>query len=404
MNTTHRKFFLIISFALLFILPIIGSTLKWGGPPPGYGIFPTQKAAKGLGFSEVYFIFAVSVAVVILAFLLFPRLFGFKKATKDKQLQDTIGSEGQPRVSFPPWFWPSIVILAVSWFLMWWGGGILEPLVHYAFVPLWWSFILVLDGFVYKRNGGISIISSQPATMKIIAVVSCVAWYVFEYLNYFVVANWYYPNNQIFTTFGNIFWYSLSYTVILPSIFEWYTLLQTFKPLSNRYANGPRITFPKSLQVAVFIVGLMLVFGMAYLPFSLFWALWVCPIPVLAPAMSLAGYWTPFTPIKKGNWSPVILIALATIINGFFWEFWNYGSEWFHNDIPINPNYWKYFVPYLDKIHIFSEMPILGYFGYLFFGVTCWVIWLGGAYVFNFSPDFGLDILDWGRRPLQKVS
>jgi hypothetical protein len=288
MNTAHRKIFLIISFALLFILPIIGSTLKWGGPPPGYGIFPTQKSAKDPGFSEAYFIFAVSVAVVIFVFLLFPRLFGFKKVTKDKQLQDTTGSGSKTRVSFPPWFWPSTIILAVSWFLMWWGGGILEPLVHYAFVPLWWSFILVLDGFVYKRNGGISIISSRPTTMKIVAVVSCFTWFVFEYLNYFVVANWYYPNNQIFTTFGNIFWYSLSYTIVLPSIFEWYTLLQTFKPLSNRYANGPRITLSKSLQVAVFIIGLLLVFGMAYLPFLLFWAIWVCPIPVLAPAMSLA--------------------------------------------------------------------------------------------------------------------
>lgn len=91
--------------------------------------------------------------------------------------------------------------------------------------------------------------------------------------------------------------------------------------------------------------------------------------------------------MKNGDWSKVILVGLATVFNGFFWEFWNFGSEWFHDDAPTNPNYWKYSVPYLDKFHIFSEMPVLGYFGYLFFGLNCWIIWLIAAYVFKFDAD-----------------
>lgn len=126
---------------------------------------------------------------------------------------------------------------------------------------------------------------------------------------------------------------------------------------------------------------------MGYYPYLLFWVLWVALVPMLSAAMALAGYWTPFTPIKNGDWSKVILIALATVFNGFFWELWNFGSEWFHDDAPTNPNYWKYSVPYLDKFHIFSEMPLLGYFGYLFFGLNCWIIWLIAAYVFKFDAD-----------------
>jgi hypothetical protein len=137
-------------------------------------------------------------------------------------------------------------------------------------------------------------------------------------------------------------------------------------------------------------LGIILAFGMGYYPFLLFWVLWVALIPLLSAAMGLRGYWTPFTPIKDGNWSPLSLIAIATLLNGFFWEFWNFGSEWFHDSMPVNPNYWKYSVPYLDKIHIFSEMPLLGYYGYLFFGVNCWIIWLTAAYVFKFDPNFEL--------------
>ncbi|MCG8701837.1 MAG: hypothetical protein MI922_27535, partial [Bacteroidales bacterium] len=94
---------------------------------------------------------------------------------------------------------------------------------------------------------------------------------------------------------------------------------------------------------------------------------------------------------KKGNYTAVVLIALATLLNGFFWELWNFGSEWFHDYAPTNPNYWKYSVPYLDKIHIFSEMPILGYFGYLLFGIGCWVLWVSVAYIFGFAPTLKLN-------------
>ena len=309
-------------------------------------------------------------------------MFGFKKVTSEKP--------EKIKVSFPPWFWPSVVVLALSWFFMWGRFEIVEPIDHYTFVPLWWSFILVLDGFLYKRNNGVSLISAKPDTMKLLALVSCVSWFVFEYLNYFVIENWYYPNNEIFTNFGNISWQLLSYTTVLPAIFEFYLILNTFSKLKNRYTQGPKISISRPWQVVALILGLTLSFFMGLFPFILFWVLWVSLVPALVPAMSLSRFWTQFTPIGKGNWSPVILIALATLLNGFFWEFWNFGSEWFHDYAPTNPNYWKYSVPYLDKFHIFSEMPILGYFGYLFFGNVCWVLWLIVAYIFGFDPSINL--------------
>ncbi|MCL6603213.1 MAG: hypothetical protein K6T94_10090 [Paenibacillus sp.] len=164
---------------------------------------------------------------------------------------------------------------------------------------------------MYKRNKGMSIIAKKPQVMQLLAVVSCFSWFAFEFLNFFVMENWYYPNNQVFSNFGNVFWFLLSYTTVLPAIIEWYMLLRTCSLFRDRYRNGPK-----------------------------------------------------------------------------FWGFWNFGSEWFHESMPTNPNYWKYSVPYLDKIHIFSKMPILGYFGYLFFGLNCWIIWLIAAYIFNFDADF----------------
>lgn len=376
----YKIIFLIITFALIFILPLIGSLIRWNGLPPGYGVFPVQEAVKDPGFSLIYFIAGCILTAFIACFFIFPRLFGFKKTIIKIQLK--------MQTVFPIWFWFSLPVLAISWFFTWSRVKIGFNIDHYTFVPLWWSFILILDGLVYKRNNGNSLISKKINSLKLMAIVSCFSWFAFEYLNFFVMENWYYPNNKVFSNFGNIFWFSLSYTTVLPAIFEWYMLLRTFNFFRNRYNNGPKFQLSIRGIIIYYILGLFLAFGMGYYPFILFWVLWVALVPLLSAAMALAGYWTPFTSIKDGNWSAIMLIALATLFNGFFWEFWNFGSEWFHNDAPTNPNFWKYSVPYLDKIHIFSEMPILGYCGYLFFGINCWIIWLTAGYIFDFDTSF----------------
>lgn len=380
MTKWKQKAFLLFTLSVIFLLPLIGSLAKWGGLPPGYGLFLAAKVEEDPGFSLIYFIAGVILTLFIFSFILLPRIYGFKKA-------DIIKTPSK-KVNFPIWFWCSVPVLLLSWFFMWARINFFIHIDYYTFVPLWWSFIFVLDGIVYKRNNGISLISKKPSIMQLLAVVSCFSWFAFEYLNFFVIENWYYPNNQVFSNFGNIFWFSLSYTTVLPAIFEWYMLLKTFSSIRNRYSYGPKFTLSKKILIIYYILGMFLAFGMGYYPYILFWVLWVALVPLLSAAMALTGFWTPFTPIKDGNWTPMTLIGIATLINGFFWELWNFGSEWFHNDLPTNPNYWKYSVPYLDKIHIFSEMPILGYCGYLFFGINCWIIWLIAAYIFDFDYDF----------------
>jgi len=56
----------------------------------------------------------------------------------------------------------------------------------------------------------------------------------------------------------------------------------------------------------------------------------------------------------------VLSSALAAIICGFFWEMWNFYSF----------AKWEYKIPFVDVFHIF-EMPVLGYAGYIPFGLLC---------------------------------
>jgi hypothetical protein len=73
--------------------------------------------------------------------------------------------------------------------------------------------------------------------------------------------------------------------------------------------------------------------------------------------------------LADGDWRAVWLAALAALICGFFWEMWNWHSF----------SQWIYTVPYVERFKIF-EMPLLGFLGYLPFGLECLVVadWITG--------------------------
>jgi len=64
--------------------------------------------------------------------------------------------------------------------------------------------------------------------------------------------------------------------------------------------------------------------------------------------------------IASGDWRTAASSVLAALLCGIFWETWNFGSY----------AKWVYDIPYVDVLHVF-EMPLLGYAGYLPFGLTC---------------------------------
>ena len=51
---------------------------------------------------------------------------------------------------------------------------------------------------------------------------------------------------------------------------------------------------------------------------------------------------------------------MAALVCGFFWELWNYRSL----------VHWEYSVPFVQRFQLF-HMPVLGYAGYLPFGLEC---------------------------------
>jgi len=361
-------------------LPLVGSFAVGNGVPPMFLVFPPYKSdAVKPGFSWLVFSVLSLFGVGAVLFVLVPQLFGFKqRGTRRRQ----VGG------SFPSWFFGGAAVMLFSWYQHWFGTS---QYVIYSFIPLWFGFIFTVDGLVFKRTGGRSLFASQRERFWVITLVSIPAWGYFELINYYGHEFWVYPCNQFFSPLGQALWYLASFAVVLPAIFEWYTLLQTFDGLWNRWARGPAIRIPDRATMSVFVIGLLAMIAFGAFPFQLFVLLWIGPPLALTAALARFGFWTPFKPIANGVWSPVVFAGLASLANGFFWELWNYGSHAFRAaNAGLNPNYWYYEIPYVNVPHLYSEMPLLGYFGYLPFGGLAWVCWLIAAHLLNLEPDFNV--------------
>jgi len=363
---------------LALILPLIASWFAYPIThlPPEFGTFPPQYVADAPGFNLIVFCIVAFAELVVASVYLFPSKFGFKKVTP---------APASIPVALPIWFWIGLVVTLFFWWLMWTRETPFGDLVYYDFTPMWWGFIFVLDGLVYRYSHRQSLFATKRKTFITTAAVSLVGWYLFEYFNYFALGNWYYPNSTMpeLSHEAIVVIFLLAYTTVWPAIFEWYTLLNTCPNLVSRYAQGIKIALNGNLLIAL---GLILLTLMVFWPYPLFWVLWIGPLLVFAGVLIRLSIWSPFSEMAQGNCSPALLMALSAMLNGFFWEFWNYGSA--HPVTPVtNPNYWVYDIPYINVIHIFSEMPLLGYMGYMPFGILAWVMFIWAGKVFKFDTE-----------------
>lgn len=346
--------------------------------PPKFGEFPPQFVTDAPGFNLAYFLVMLVGVIFIAALILAPQYFGFKGAPVTPRPKST--------KALPWWFWVGGVVTLFFWWLMWTRVTPFGNLVHWAFTPLWWGFIFFLDGIVYQRNNGASLFSQKPMTLLICAGISILGWVYFEYYDYFVLGNWYYPNAEHIPWTKKLLTieFLITYSTVTPVIFQWLNLLHTFDVMTVRYQNGPKMALNGNIMLAI---GAILIAAMVYWPYELFWAVWIGPFAVMTGVLMRLNIYNPFTDIAQGNWTAGVLIGVSSLLNGIFWEMWNYGSN-VDMSLPItNPNYWIYDIPYVNVIHVFSEMPLLGYFGYIPFGVLVWQVFIWSGKLLGFNSD-----------------
>ena len=100
--------------------------------------------------------------------------------------------------------------------------------------------------------------------------------------------------------------------------------------------------------------------GIVFAPDCAYPLLWISPLTVFLLVQFLLKEKCVLDSFSRGNWSLFIRFALAALICGFCWETWNYYAL----------AKWVYAVPWVHGFQVW-EMPLIGFAGYLPFGVEC---------------------------------
>jgi hypothetical protein len=341
--------------ALLIGLPLLGVWLASGSLAPYLEMPPRTDFVEHAPFSWPVFVGLAAFTVAVLG----PFVVRFLLARRNPALSP----HSRPAGRFPAWGWAALLAALVLWLLAWTRFPWFKTFQPFLFTPLWLSYIVVMNALAFRRTGR-SPLTHHTGPYLGLFPISALFWWFFEYLNRFV-QNWHYLLAGPLTPEAYVLQATLPFATVLPAFVATRAWLASYPGVGTAFANWtpwaparPRLLAWLALMVAA--AGLA---GIGLWHEYLFPLLWTAPLMIIASLRVLAGRPTLLADPARGDWRRLVTAALAALICGFFWELWNVFSL----------VKWIYTVPFVDRFHLF-EMPLLGYAGYLPFGIECALI------------------------------
>ena len=335
---------LLLTAAIVWVLPLLGLAVA-GMPisnelgfPPRTRFVPHPPFAWG-----AFLVLALPAAAALAAFWV---AIGNARSA----------AFGPPRRRFPWWGWLGLALLGASWFLAWRDGLVPPGWRRHVFTPLWFGYILVMNGLAHRRRGA-ALLTHRTRWFAALFPVSAAFWWLFEHLNRFA-GNWYYTGVSASGDWDYFLQATLPFSTVLPAVASTWAWLRTFPRLDAMAL--PAVRGSSIALWSAFAAALAALACIGIWPDLLFPALWLAPVPILVGLQKQLLGDTLLAPLAHGDWRPVLQPALAGLVCGALWEMWNYGSA----------AQWHYSVPYVQRFLVF-EMPLLGYAGYLPFGLEC---------------------------------
>lgn len=266
----------------------------------------------------------------------------------------------------------ALVLLAEANFFF-----VIQPFALWYIPIVWFGYILFVDSLVYMVRKK-SLLSSYPKELAFMILLSVPFWSIFEVYNLYT-GSWHYINYNFYVHLAD-------FTTIMPAVLETFSLLNALeigKVLDKRTIlkkGSKSATEVNSLSIVriLVVVGAVASLSPLFLPYEGFPLMWFGLFLLIDPLNYLMGKPSITQKVSQGSRSMALRLALAGIIMGFFWEFWNYQAypKWFYTLPPFIPN-----------IKLFA-MPIVGYLGYLPFGMEAFLFFaLFRSFIFKKGND-----------------
>jgi hypothetical protein len=352
MKPAKRVRVIIDLLMLLIALPLVGVVMA-GMPIAHYLEFPplTQYVDHAPFSWSVFILLAILIAGTILPFII--TIIRSQPAT----------TPALNKQAFPWWGWIGLLTIGANWIVAWNRFDGFAPFQSFTFSPFWFGYILVVNGLTWQRTGH-CMLRDRPRYTSGLFAISAAFWWYFEYLNRFV-QNWHYVGIGQLSGWQYFIYATLPFATVLPAVLGTREYLGTFPRLSCGLSNfiPVRVSRPRTWAGILFAASCLGLATIGRWPNLLYPLLWLSPLILIASLQCLRGQQTLFSDLAQGNWRNIVLLALAALVCGFFWELWNVHSQ----------AKWIYTVPYVGRFKLF-EMPILGYAGYLPFGLECAVV------------------------------
>ena len=245
-----------------------------------------------------------------------------------------------------------LLLILIAWPASWLHLGLAG---QYAFFPLWLDYILLVDGIVLRRIGG-SLLTRHPAVFLATFIASAPLWWAFEGINHYT-RNWHYLGAEDYSAVHYAVVATWHFTIVVPAVFETAELVGSFGFMA-RFRRGAVLPVSRGFLLGCIALGLFSLAALLVWPQYVFPVTWLCALLVLDPVNHLTGRPSLIAALGRGDWRLVVALATAALVCGWFWEMWNYWAF---------PK-WEYQISFVGVAHVF-EMPLLGYSGYIPFGL-----------------------------------
>ena len=251
-----------------------------------------------------------------------------------------------------------LTLVAVAWPVSWLR---VDTLGQYAFFPLWLGYVLTVDALVLRRKGT-SLLTRNATAFLGMFLASVPLWWIFEGINHFT-QNWHYVGGEEYSILRYVVVASLHFSIVIPAVFETAELVGSFG-LFKRFHRGPVVPISRRILAASMVLGLISLVALVIWPRQAFAGTWLCLILLVDPINYMTGQPSIVRTLRRGDWGVVLALCAGALVCGLFWEMWNFWAY---------PK-WQYSISFVDFARVF-EMPLLGYGGYLPFGLETYVVY-----------------------------